>query len=175
MVNAVSGVPVIVDGQFSAGVAGTPEWSDVTPLAFISGNPGPKVTSRTDPLADSFVYTGLAPGLAVGDGNALYLMYDYHSRTNPFAAGDTIASISFPIHLAPPAFTESLVTVGLALADTQTLVTVTFEEHDGKTVQHFHQTPFSTVEYRDGHVVGWNTHFDKEQAYAERLAKGEKP
>lgn len=126
VVNAVSGVPVIVDGQFSAGVAGTPEWSDVTPLAFISGNPGPKVTSRTDPLADSFVYTGLAPGLAVGDGNALYLMYDYHSRTNPFVAGDTIASISFPIHLAPPAFTESLVTVGLALADTQTLVTVEF-------------------------------------------------
>ena len=58
---------------------------------------------------------------------------------------------------------------------TQTLVTVTFEEREGKTVQRFHQTPFSTVEYRDGHVVGWNTHFDKEQAYAERLAKGEKP
>jgi len=58
---------------------------------------------------------------------------------------------------------------------TLTTVTVTFEERGGKTIQHFHQTPFATPEYRDGHVAGWNSLFNKEEAYAERLARGENP
>ncbi|SDR56972.1 Uncharacterized conserved protein YndB, AHSA1/START domain [Rhizobiales bacterium GAS191] len=53
-----------------------------------------------------------------------------------------------------------------------TLVTVTFEEEDGKTVQSFHQAPFLHVEGRDSHIGGWNSCFNREQAYAESLAKG---
>lgn len=56
-----------------------------------------------------------------------------------------------------------------------TLVTVTFEEQDGKTVQRFHQAPFSSVEARDSHIGGWNSCFNREQAYAESLAKAGRP
>lgn len=52
-----------------------------------------------------------------------------------------------------------------------TLVTVTFTEQDGKTVQSFHQAPFISVEARDSHVGGWNECFDREQVYAESLAR----
>ena len=54
----------------------------------------------------------------------------------------------------------------------ETLVTVTFREENGKTIQSFHQTPFVNVASRDSHISGWNECFDREQAYAERLAKG---
>lgn len=54
-----------------------------------------------------------------------------------------------------------------------TLITVTFSEEGGKTVQNFHQAPFIDVEARDSHVGGWNECFDREQAYAETLAKEE--
>jgi uncharacterized protein YndB with AHSA1/START domain len=53
----------------------------------------------------------------------------------------------------------------------ETLVTVTFEERDGKTVQTFHQRPFLNVERRDSHVRGWNEAFDKQQTYAAKIAK----
>ena len=53
------------------------------------------------------------------------------------------------------------------------LVTVTFAEQDGRTVQTFHQTPFSSVEGRDSHVGGWNSMFDKQQVYVENLAVAE--
>ena len=53
----------------------------------------------------------------------------------------------------------------------ETLVTITFTERDGKTVQMFHQTPFTSVEARDRHVGGWTSAFDKQVAYAEKLAK----
>jgi uncharacterized protein YndB with AHSA1/START domain len=55
----------------------------------------------------------------------------------------------------------------------ETLITVTFTEQDGKTIQSFHQAPFVHVEGRNSHVVGWSECFDREQAYAENLAKGE--
>lgn len=58
---------------------------------------------------------------------------------------------------------------------TETLVTVTFEEVGGVTRQHFHQTPFSSVDYRDGHIVGWNSLFNKQQRYTEAIARGELP
>lgn len=51
----------------------------------------------------------------------------------------------------------------------ETLVTVSFEEENGKTVQTFHQTPFTKVESRDSHVEGWSSSFDRERAYAESL------
>lgn len=53
----------------------------------------------------------------------------------------------------------------------ETLVTITFEERDGKTVQTFHQRPFFDVERRDSHVGGWSEAFDKLEAYAMKVAK----
>ncbi len=44
--------------------------------------------------------------------------------------------------------------------DRVTLVTVTFAGHDGKTIQTFRQTPFSTVAIRDSHVGGWTSLFN---------------
>jgi uncharacterized protein YndB with AHSA1/START domain len=52
----------------------------------------------------------------------------------------------------------------------ETLVTVSFREVEGGTVQSFHQAPFASVESRDSHVGGWNECFDREGAYAEALA-----
>jgi uncharacterized protein YndB with AHSA1/START domain len=53
----------------------------------------------------------------------------------------------------------------------ETLVTITFEEHNGKTVQSFHQRPFKDVERRDSHVGGWTEAFDKLDAYAAKISK----
>ncbi len=58
--------------------------------------------------------------------------------------------------------------------DPDTLVTVTFAEKDGKTVQTFHQTPFATVESRDSHIGGWNSLFNKQQLYVENIAVAER-
>jgi uncharacterized protein YndB with AHSA1/START domain len=58
--------------------------------------------------------------------------------------------------------------------DMETLVTVTFEEKDGKTLQTFHQTPFSSVAQRDSHVGGWQSLFNKQQEYAENFALAER-
>lgn len=56
-------------------------------------------------------------------------------------------------------------------AGVETLVTITFEERGGKTVQTFHQKPFQTIERRDSHVGGWTGAFDKLGAYAAKVAK----
>jgi uncharacterized protein YndB with AHSA1/START domain len=56
----------------------------------------------------------------------------------------------------------------------ETLVTVNFDERDGKTTQSFHQAPFASVESRDGHVGGWHSLFNKEQAYAKQMAREER-
>ena len=55
-----------------------------------------------------------------------------------------------------------------------TLVTLTFEEKDGRTVQTFHQARFLHVEERDSHVDGWTRCFDREQAHLERLQRSER-
>jgi uncharacterized protein YndB with AHSA1/START domain len=47
------------------------------------------------------------------------------------------------------------------LGSHETVVTVTFEEHDGKTTMNFHQAFFVTEKSRDGHIRGWNSSFDK--------------
>jgi uncharacterized protein YndB with AHSA1/START domain len=49
-----------------------------------------------------------------------------------------------------------------------TLVTVVFEERDGKTEMTFHQEIFETVEDRDGHEGGWRAAFDDLDRYLER-------
>jgi uncharacterized protein YndB with AHSA1/START domain len=41
-----------------------------------------------------------------------------------------------------------------------TLVTVTFDDHDGKTEMTFHQAVFENDASRDGHVDGWRETFD---------------
>ena len=56
-------------------------------------------------------------------------------------------------------------------AGVEMLVTITFEECDGRTVQTFHQTRFLNAEARDRHMGGWNSAFDKQQAYANQLAQ----
>ena len=53
---------------------------------------------------------------------------------------------------------------------TETLVTVELTPEGTGTRQSFHQTPFSSVESRDSHVQGWNSLFNKQQAYAEAEA-----
>ncbi len=57
--------------------------------------------------------------------------------------------------------------------DMDTVVTVEFTEANGRTIQSFHQTPFSGVEIRDSHVGGWNSLINKQQLYAENLAIAE--
>lgn len=56
-------------------------------------------------------------------------------------------------------------------AGVETLVTITFQELNGKTTQTFHQTPFLSVERRDSHVGGWSSAFQKLAAYAAQIAK----
>jgi uncharacterized protein YndB with AHSA1/START domain len=56
-------------------------------------------------------------------------------------------------------------------AGAEMLVTITFEERNGKTVQTFHQAPFLNVERRDSHVGGWNSAFDRQQTYVNQLAQ----
>lgn len=52
-----------------------------------------------------------------------------------------------------------------------TVITVTFEDKAGKTVQTFHQAPLPDVETRDSHIVGWTSFVESEAAYAETLAR----
>jgi uncharacterized protein YndB with AHSA1/START domain len=53
----------------------------------------------------------------------------------------------------------------------ESLVTITFAEHDGKTTMTFHQSPFLNVERRDSHIGGWTNAFNKLGEYAEKLSK----
>jgi uncharacterized protein YndB with AHSA1/START domain len=45
------------------------------------------------------------------------------------------------------------------------VITITLEEHDGKTTMDFRQAFFATAGDRDGHMQGWNSAFDKLQDY----------
>ena len=58
--------------------------------------------------------------------------------------------------------------------DRDTVVTVTLAGRDGKTVQTFHQAPFASVATRDSHVGGWNSLFNRQQAYVENVAVAER-
>lgn len=57
-------------------------------------------------------------------------------------------------------------------SEAESVVTVTFAERKGATIQTFHQTPFATVERRDDHVVTLSLLLDREQAYLESLPRG---
>lgn len=43
----------------------------------------------------------------------------------------------------------------------ETLITLTFEERDGRTTQTFHQAPFLNADRRDSHSQGWSSTFEK--------------
>jgi uncharacterized protein YndB with AHSA1/START domain len=58
--------------------------------------------------------------------------------------------------------------------DLDTVATVTFADRDGRTLQTFHQAPFSTVAIRDSHVGGWTSLFNKQQRYVEKVAIAER-
>jgi uncharacterized protein YndB with AHSA1/START domain len=60
-------------------------------------------------------------------------------------------------------------------AGVDTVVTVTFADQGGSTIQTFHQTPFRTPERRNNHILGWSLLFDSEQAYAKALQEGDLP
>ena len=47
----------------------------------------------------------------------------------------------------------------------ETLVTVTFEEHDNKTLMTFQQAIFESIESRDSHNTGWSECFDRLATY----------
>lgn len=51
---------------------------------------------------------------------------------------------------------------------TETLVTVTFEEHGGKTRLTFRQEPFDSVQQRDSHAEGWGECLDRLLAHLGR-------
>ncbi len=55
-----------------------------------------------------------------------------------------------------------------------TLITVTFEERNGQTIESFHQTPFVSVAARDSHIGGWNSLITKQQLYVENMAIAER-
>jgi uncharacterized protein YndB with AHSA1/START domain len=55
-----------------------------------------------------------------------------------------------------------------------TLITVTFEEVEAGTRLTFHQTPFTTIESRDGHMEGWSECIDRLEAYVS-TASARKP
>ena len=51
---------------------------------------------------------------------------------------------------------------------TETIVIVELIPEGGGTRQTFHQAPFASVEDRDSHILGWQSLFNKQQAYAEK-------
>ena len=52
----------------------------------------------------------------------------------------------------------------------ETLVTVTFVEHDGKTRLDFRQAVFESIESRDGHEEGWSSAFELLVEYMAEIA-----
>jgi uncharacterized protein YndB with AHSA1/START domain len=51
----------------------------------------------------------------------------------------------------------------------ETLVTLTFVEEGGKTRMTFRQTPFQSIEERDGHRGGWTSSFDRLEEYVAHM------
>jgi uncharacterized protein YndB with AHSA1/START domain len=50
-------------------------------------------------------------------------------------------------------------------ANVETVITITFEENDGRTTMNFHQAFFVTEGDRNGHMRGWNSCLDKLEDY----------
>lgn len=54
----------------------------------------------------------------------------------------------------------------------ETLVTVTFEEQDNKTLMTFQQAIFESTESRDSHNTGWSECFDRLEVYLATTGTG---
>lgn len=50
----------------------------------------------------------------------------------------------------------------------ETMISIAFEENDGKTTMHFTQTGFANDEVRNEHVQGWNEFFDHLEKLSEK-------
>ena len=57
----------------------------------------------------------------------------------------------------------------------ETVITITFEEHNGKTTMNFRQAFFVSSADRDGHMRGWGSSFDKLGDYLREVQTKEKP
>jgi uncharacterized protein YndB with AHSA1/START domain len=51
----------------------------------------------------------------------------------------------------------------------ETLITITFAEHEGKTTMTFRQGVFDSVANRDGHQGGWSSAFDRLEEYSAKV------
>lgn len=54
----------------------------------------------------------------------------------------------------------------------ENLITVTFEDIDGRTRVTFHQEPFESVEQRDSHAHGWGEVLDRLRGYLPQIGHG---
>jgi uncharacterized protein YndB with AHSA1/START domain len=52
----------------------------------------------------------------------------------------------------------------------ETVVTIRLEEVGERTVMHFHQAPFASVDSRDSHNEGWSSSFDRLEAFVADFA-----
>lgn len=55
--------------------------------------------------------------------------------------------------------------------ENETVISLDFEDHDGRTVMHFHQSGFPNERERDGHGIGWTEAFDAMAAHLETIQK----
>jgi len=69
---------------------------------------------------------------------------------------------------APERLVFTYRTESAGVTDSETLVTVTFAEEEGKTRMTFRQVPFQSIEERDGHRGGWTSSFDRLAEYVTR-------
>ncbi|MGY5865796.1 MAG: SRPBCC domain-containing protein [Candidatus Thorarchaeota archaeon] len=51
----------------------------------------------------------------------------------------------------------------------ETEISITLEEHEGKTTMEFHHSGFPTKEFRDGAIQGWNQAFEKLESHLTTL------
>ena len=107
IVNPPSRWPVTVDGQFSGGFgpggALLGEWSDVTPQAFITrATDGALLrTTRDDARKTSLLWAAVSPPADGAPGaRKLHLLYEALTTTpRPFAPGETLADLTFPLRI----------------------------------------------------------------------------
>lgn len=99
----ISTQPFALDGHFTGGF--TPagpigEWSDVTPVSFISTASGTTPTTNTDPLRNTQLYAAISHNIASPGGDLqLHLLYDFLPRTTLPQLNEIFASVTFPVTL----------------------------------------------------------------------------
>ncbi|MHA1963248.1 MAG: SRPBCC family protein [Candidatus Thorarchaeota archaeon] len=66
-------------------------------------------------------------------------------------------------------YTQSRVITPDGNLSPETEISITLDEHEGKTTMEFHHTGFSTTEFRDGAIHGWNQAFEKLESHLTSL------